>query len=181
MALFQDKLSLFGAKTHLVSFNSADITSEHILWLNDISITKYSNQRFLNHDKVSCENYLNSFKGTSNIFLSIRRIYDDKRIGSLTVYRDLNHKTADIGILIGDKNTWGQGFAYDAMSTIIQYLEDAKDIRKITCGTSSKNIAMINVAHKIGMVFDGIRYNQELIEGQSEHVLFFAKYIINYN
>ena len=59
-----------GNKVQLESFTEHDINSEYIAWLNDKSVTKFSNQRFLKHTKKSCLEYCESFEGTKNLLLT---------------------------------------------------------------------------------------------------------------
>ena len=60
-----------GNKVQLESFTEHDINSEYIAWLNDKSVTKFSNQRFLKHTKKSCLEYCESFEGTKNLFFKV--------------------------------------------------------------------------------------------------------------
>ena len=57
-------------------------------------------------------------------------------IGTVTVYIEKHHGAADIDILIGERNVWGQGFEFDAWSIIIDHLSQSRKIRKITGGRS---------------------------------------------
>ena len=70
-------------------------------------------------------------------------------IGTMTAYTNLKNKTADIGILIGEKKFLGKGFGADAWKTLISYLFKFKRLNEITAGTKSKNLQMIKV-FKIG-------------------------------
>ena len=86
----------------------------------------------------------------------------------------LNHKTADIGILIG-KKFWGQGLGEEAWGLVMNYLFK-NFIRKITGGTLSCNTGMIKIFKKTGMIQDGIRKNHELVNNKPFNMVHYAKF-----
>jgi ribosomal-protein-alanine N-acetyltransferase len=167
---------LKGNKTLLKPFLAADINNEYIGWLNDQNIMKFSNQRFFVHNLKSCLGYLASFEGTDNLFIAIRRLSDDKLIGTLTAYFAKNHGTVDVGIMIGNSSLWGMGFGLDAWTTMINWLLGRKDIRKLTAGTLASNLAMIKLMEHSGMVLEATRKSQEIFEGRPEDMLHYAKF-----
>src|SRR4051794_38821663 len=95
-------------------FTSSDIDETYVGWLNDPEVVRFSNQRFRRHDRQSCARYLDSFAETPNLFMSMRRRVDDAAIGTMTAYISEPHSTADVGIMVGDKATWGKGYGQDA-------------------------------------------------------------------
>jgi len=167
---------LLGDRVKLAPFREADITDEYIGWLNDPIVTRFSNQRFLTHDRETCRRYLASFEGTPNLFLSIRKQDDDRPIGTMTAYINRHHGTADLGILVGDRSGWGQGYGKDAWDTLSRLLLEESGIRKLTAGTLEPNEAMVHIAHCSGMELEARRRSQELFEGEPVDVLHFAKF-----
>jgi RimJ/RimL family protein N-acetyltransferase len=172
-----DDFPLLGDKVKLTRFGDEDITDEYVGWLNDPAVTRFSNQRFLRHDRESCRRYLASFEGTPNLFVSVRRLVDDKPIGTMTAYVAPHHGTADIGILIGDRSVWGQGYGQDAWDTIVRHLSAEPGMRKLTCGTLACNRAMIRLAERSGMQLEGSRKVQELVDGEPVDILYFARFL----
>ncbi len=168
---------IVGKKTLLYNFNKNDITSTHISWLNDKLVTQFSEQRFLNHTRKSCLNYLKSFDNTNNLYLSIKKKDDGIPIGSLSVYYDSNNYIADMGILIGDRNCWNGGFGFDAWFYTMDFLMNNLNLCKISCGTLETNLPMIKLAKKAGMQYDGFRNYHSLFKGKLISILFFAKYL----
>lgn len=160
---------------HLITlkpFNHSNITSEYIEWLNDPAVVKYSNQQFRTHNVETCEAYLRSFRQTDNMFLAIYRGFEF--VGTMTAYISQAHKTADIGIMIGNQ-CWGKGIGTDAWETLMRYLFQS-GIRKVTGGALRCNTAMVNIMMKSGMKADGVRVAQELVNGEPEDILYFAKF-----
>lgn len=183
MALFQEKygraesdFSLRGNRVLLKPFLAADINETYINWLNDPNVVKYSNQRFLRHDRTSCMRYLASFEGTANIFMGVRRLSNDELIGTITAYVAHHHGTADVGILIGDQSVWGMGYGQDAWDTMTNWLLGRADIRKLTAGTLACNFGMIKLMERSGMSLEAVRKAQEIVEGSPVDMLYYAKF-----
>ena len=161
-------------------FTEENITSEYIAWLNDPIVVQYSNQRFLSHTRETCNNYFKSFKDTDNLFLSIQLNSNKLAIGTMTIYRDLHHQLADVGIMIGNKNYWGQGFGLEAWRLVTGYLATCSNIRKVTAGALDCNFGMIQLMINSGMKPDGIRVRHELMRGVERDIKYYAIYNENY-
>lgn len=166
----------FGSKIYLTLFQSEDISSEYISWLNDPEVTQYSNQRFINHSSESSNIYLKSFAGTPNLFLAIKDLSSKEMIGTMTAYISEHHKTVDIGILLGNKNYWGQGIGFDAWSTLINWTTN-QNYRKVTAGAVAVNKTMIALMERSGMQFEGLKVDQEIINGSPSDILFYGKFL----
>lgn len=166
--------SLTGNLVRLRKFSVDNITDEYIRWLNDPNVVKYSNQRFRQHNQETCLTYLKSFENSDHIFIAIYQ--DLKFIGTMTAYISKIHQTADMGIMIGDRQYWGKGVGKDAWITLMQGLFDQFQLRKITGGTLRCNKAMVNIMISSGMQPDGIRIEQELVDGNPVDILHFAKF-----
>jgi RimJ/RimL family protein N-acetyltransferase len=163
---------LAGQRVTLRPFTDSNITPPYIDWLRNPDLMKYSNQRFRSHNMETCKNYLNSFKGTDNLFFAIYQSADF--IGTMTAYVSQIHKTADMGILIGGQSQ-GKGLGSDAWRTLMRHLFQM-GARKVTGGALRCNSAMIKIMLSSGMQPDGVRIAQELINGKPEDILHFAKF-----
>tara|TARA_B110000438_G_scaffold173183_1_gene165495 strand:- start:44 stop:562 length:519 start_codon:yes stop_codon:yes gene_type:complete len=141
----------------LLPFESSDITEKYINWLNDPVVTKYSNQNYVHADFNSCSEYLKSFLGTDNLFLKIVTDSPEAFIGTITAYVDKHHGLADMGILIGNRDFWGKGFGLSAWNQMKELLFKELGCRKITAGTVTANIAMLNIMKKSGMHLEATR------------------------
>lgn len=161
----------------LQPFAASDITERYLSWLNDPEVVRFSNQRFVRHDETSGRAYLDSFEGKKNQFLSIRRADDNSLIGTITAYLSEHHGTADIGIMLGDKASWGQGFGFDAWTTLMGWLALQPGMRKLTGGTMDCNIGMLRIMERAGMHKEAVRVGQELLDGQPRDIVLYAKFL----
>ena len=152
-----------------------DFTPKYINWLNDQSLMQYSNQRFIHHTLATSRAYLSTFTKTDNLFLAICDT-ENQLVGTMTAYRNMNHQTVDLGILIGKEFT-GKGFGKASWETMVSHFTNDGLTRKITAGCASPNLAMIKLAEGCGMVLEGRRVGQEVCGNVPVDILLFGKII----
>ncbi|MBL8287799.1 MAG: GNAT family N-acetyltransferase [Rubrivivax sp.] len=174
---------LQGARVRLRPFTAADITDTYVSWLNDPEVVRYSNQRFVRHTRASCHRYFEGFAaGSPNLFASLRVAKADASergeipVGTLTAYRSLQHGTADVGILLGERTVWGQGIGLEAWQLLTDWLLTTPGLRKVTAGTLACNAAMLAVAERSGMRREGVRVAQEVVAGVPTDIVHFARF-----
>jgi ribosomal-protein-alanine N-acetyltransferase len=163
-------------RLQLRPFQPGDITEAYLNWLNDPTVTRFSNQRFRTHTVESSAAYLASFTGTHNSFLLITQRFDGRPIGTATVYRSPQHGTADIGLMVGDRQCWGRGYGRETWQVVLEALLREPGIRKVTGGTARPNKAMVRIMEQTGMELEAVRARQELIEGQPVDLLYYARF-----
>lgn len=158
----------------ITSFQEKHLTQKYVDWLNDSEIVKYSNQRHFNHTIETCREYWEGFKESTNYFWAIETLVEGNHIGNLNAYIDKNNKTADVGILIGDRTKWGKGYGLESWNGVLKFLFEHNKIRKITAGTLAVNEGMIKIASKSGMIEEGRRYKQEIIKNKEVDMIYYA-------
>lgn len=171
-----NSIAITGKRLCLCPFTESDITADYIRWLNDPEVVRFSNQRFRRHDEKSCLDYLRSFAGSDNLFLAVRLADDKRLIGTMTAYVSSQHGTADMGLLIGERGLWGRGFGLEAWNVLLDYLLQDRKLRKITAGTLRCNLGMTRIMERSGMCIEAVRSQQELVDGEPQDVLHFAKF-----
>jgi ribosomal-protein-alanine N-acetyltransferase len=150
----------------LKKFTTRYLTDDYVHWLNDPEIVKYSEQRHKTHTLSSCRDYYESFEKKTDLFLAIIVTGSGKHIGNITVTIDVHNKVADIAIMIGEKSTWGKGYGKEAFMGIMNYLFQNSIARKITAGTMSINQPMLAIMDSSGMIADGVKKGQFIIDGK---------------
>jgi len=147
------------------------VTEEHVAWLSDPEIVRFSEQRHAKHDRYSQKVYVSDAECDGPIWL-IR--LDGQDIGTIRATIDKPNQRADIGILIGRKDLHGKGYATEAWSAVMQWLFN-RGIRKIECGCMSVNLGMREVAIKCGMQIDGGRKGHFLLDGKPQDLVYYGK------
>ena len=170
----KDFHELEGILVKLSQFKESDISKTYISWLNDPKVVQYSNQRFIKHNFLSCQNYFNTFVDSDNLFLAITDKVDGRTIGTMTVYYNRHHGVADVGIMIGDVSKWGKGYGKDAWNLFISWALKQNSVRKVTAGTLACNNGMINLIEKSGMHLEATRKSHEIVNSKAEDMLLYA-------
>jgi [ribosomal protein S5]-alanine N-acetyltransferase len=156
----------------LVPFSEEHLSQRYVDWLNDPDVVRYSEQRFQRHTLESCRAYWKSYEDTPNYFWAILcRDLQMLHIGNINAYVELNNLVADMGILIGERQTWGQGYGEEAWVAVCKFLLEEMNLRKVSAGTMSVNLAMLRLMAKAGMVDDGRRLRHYLWEGQEVDII----------
>jgi RimJ/RimL family protein N-acetyltransferase len=167
------KINIVGKKTRLTLFSKKDINFKYIKWLNNKNLLRYSNNRFKKITYHTLKKYFLSFDNKNNFFFKISSL-NNVFIGTTTCYIDRNHKTANIGIMIGDKQFTNKGFGVDAWISLINYLFKEKKINKIYAGTMDCNIGMKKICKKSGMKMEARFKDHEKLGKKYHDLVFFS-------
>lgn len=168
--------TLTGDRVLLRPFEEKDISEPYLSWLQDPEVVRYSSQRFHVHTLETCQTYLASFAGSANHFLAICERTSGAMLGTLTVYHSVPHRTADVGIMIGERQIWGQGIGAEAFCLVLSALKASGLLRKITAGTLAVNRGMVRIMEKAGMQHEATRPAQELLDGVPVDVVYHATF-----
>ena len=157
------------------NFQLKDINKSYLDWLNNKKLLQFSSNKFLNFDKKKCIKFLKSFKNTDNLFLAVKNQHSEL-LGTVTCYFFCNKKICDIGILMGNEQFTSKGLGLKAWKMTMNFLADNYNLKKISAGTLSKNIKMLKIFKKSGMIYDGYRKNN-FYDKVFFDVVFYAKYL----
>ena len=173
-------LRLDGTKTYLVPFAERHLEDpRYFAWLSDLEV-----MRFIGRDEYlkpipfeSVRQYVRDVWASPYAsFFAVHNQPNDMFIGTAKLnYLDqagLTHRTADVGIMIGDRGCWGTGMATDALRTICRYGFDTLGVRKLTAGAIAGNDAVIKAFLRIGFIEEGRLRQKVCVAGDyQDHVL----------
>lgn len=138
-------------------YRLADISERHVAWLNDKEVVRYSEQRHMTHTMETQHSYLATFPVDSRIWLiSVKPESALGTIGTIAAYIDPNNAVANMGILIGEKAAWGQGYGTEAWRAVMRHLPEI-GVQKIEAGCMAINASMNTICATSGMTLEGMR------------------------
>jgi RimJ/RimL family protein N-acetyltransferase len=107
-----------------------------------------------------------------SFFFAIHTLESDLLIGFVSLFWiDWNHGNTWVGIGLGEREYWGQGFGTDAMQAILRYAFTELNFHRVTLGVFEYNPRAIRSYEKAGFIHEG-RVRKELLkEGQRWDVL----------
>lgn len=161
-------------RLRLEPFSSRHLTPEYVAWLNDPVVTRFSEQRFRFHTVETCRAYVSAFETGPSRLWAIISSSSDRHIGNIAATVDQNHGVADVSILIGEKAVWGDGYGLEAWTRVLDFLLNRMQMRKITAGTLACNHGMLAVMRRSGMVEEGRRIRQCLVDGEEVDVVYYG-------
>lgn len=151
----------------------------YVAWLNDPDVVRYSEQRHKSHTLESCAAFIASFNGSPSHLWAIVQKSDNKHIGNIHADVDPHNGIADVAILLGARDIWGQGYGLEAWNGVLSFLKPQDDIRKIVAGCMRSNTAMYSIMNKSGMTDDGQRQKHYLLDGKPEDIVFCALHVLS--
>jgi RimJ/RimL family protein N-acetyltransferase len=86
---------------------------------------------------------------------------DGKHIGNCSLFNiDDNKKATELGIMIGEKTFWGQGYGTDAILTLLNYVFTQTELQKVFLKTLYWNVRAQKCFKKCGFTSNGsVSYN----------------------
>lgn len=144
----------------------ADVDGAYFSWMNDPEILRYMETRYSKNTKESILSFVRLMNSTNdNVFRAIT--LENKHVGNIRLGPiNWHHKTAPIGLLVGDKNYWGKGVASEAIDAITRFAFEKLDLNKVYASCYSVNLGSAKAFQKVGFTIEGVRPKQILCEGQ---------------
>lgn len=142
------------------------LSMEYVSWMNDLDVIRYLESGG-DYTLEMLENYLKNVEQQEIFSWGIHLKNNGKHIGNIKIDPiSIKHKRAEYGIMMGDKNEWGKGYAKEATSTILNYCFEELKLRKITLGVVLDNIAAYTLYQNIGFKTEGVLKSHSLHEGK---------------
>jgi RimJ/RimL family protein N-acetyltransferase len=158
---------MLGERIYLREVRLTDVNQDYCRWMNDPEVTKYTESRFSSYEIDSLtESVRQKLADCNSVFLTIMRKDTEQHIGNIKLgHIDWPHRLADIGVMIGDKECWGNGYATEAISLVVQFAFQELNLHKLTAGFYAANKGSERAFLKNGFVVEGIRKRHRFCEG----------------
>ncbi|MAS87093.1 MAG: GNAT family N-acetyltransferase [Micavibrio sp.] len=168
--------ALIGGAIELQTLDSGNISQDYVSWLNDPEVSRYLESRFKDHTQGSVEAFIeNCNKSDASILLGI--FYESRHIGNIKADLNFHHKTAGIGLMIGERGLQGQGIGSSAITMLGDYLFKNHDIFKINAGIYQSNFPSVKAFEKAGYEVEYVKHDHIInVEGEREDVIMMVKY-----
>ena len=161
---------LVGERIYLREVRPSDVNDAYYRWMNDPEVTQYLESRFAPNSMESLLEYVKGFQGNKdNIFLAVVLKKNHKHIGNIKI-GPINwfHRLADIGVMLGEKDSWGKGYASEAISLLSEHAFKNLNLHKLTAGCYKPNEGSLKAFEKAGFETEGVR---------KKHCFFNGKYV----
>jgi len=177
-----DRPFLIGDKVYLRPLDLNDVNQKYLNWVNDedvirnLAITTPSTLEQL-------ESFVKSILDSSNFyFFAIIEKNTNLHIGNVKVGPiNWTNRTSNYGLMLGEKSSWGKGYAQDAFKLIFKYSFETLNLHKLWDVAKSSNIPSIKSLERAGVKieatlkehsFKGGKYEDAVIVSITAHEYF---------
>jgi len=148
-------ITISGERISLHPKSKSDAPRDYI-WSRDIELAALNGQaplkgsyvRYLTQLKTISDDKLPTYK-----WLSIKTLSEEQHIGNCTIYNiDWDTAEAHVGVTIGERRFWGQGYGEDALKTLVSYAFHHLGMRRLHLKTLALNIRAQKCFRKCGFM-----------------------------
>lgn len=156
----------------LEPLNLKHANEKYVNWLNDPDVYKYLDTR--GGQTIDTIKEFITIQNNHKIY--IWAIIDKKsnnHIGNIKI-DPINkmHQFGEYGILIGDKDYWGKGYAKEASEAVIDFFFNNNNyLRKINLGVVKNNVGAVKLYKKLGFKQEGYLEKHLVYDGIEEDVI----------
>lgn len=150
----------------------------YVAWLNDPHINRFLESRFVTHTLESVRDYVSGIvNGADSVIFAIRSKPLARHVGNIKLGPiDHHHGLAEIGLMIGDRDAWGQGIARRAIGIVTAIALKELRLRKVTAGCYASNAGSRTAFVRAGFAVEATRPDHFMLDGQAEDLLLLARF-----
>jgi [ribosomal protein S5]-alanine N-acetyltransferase len=142
---------------YLRELRETDLDGHWYSWFNDSEVTKYQNKKIFPNNREKQKIYYETIKNsTSDVVFAIIEKKSNTHIGNVGLHHiDWVHRSAELGIVIGEKDFWGKGFGKKAWKLITEYGFMTLNLHRIYAIVMTDNISSVKSAEASGFKKEG--------------------------
>jgi len=139
----------------LIPMNTSFITERYLAWLNDPEVYLFL-ETGGNYSMDDLRSYVNTAIEKKTLFWAIVQKDNGNHIGNIKIDPvNERHLTGEYGIMMGDKESWGKGFAHEATDALLKYCFQTLGLRKVLLGVVKDNDNAVKLYHRLGFITEG--------------------------
>ena len=163
-------ITITGDHIILRPLNKADIENR-LRWFNDPDVRKtlILSERF-ELEKTIC--WFEKMQADDSRLEFVIETTEKTPIGIIGLAGiDSTHRTAEIYLVIGQKEFWGKGVMLEAECLLIDWAFNSSGLEKIWAEARPENIASVITMKKIGFQVEGTLRSEKVVDGKRIDVL----------
>jgi ribosomal-protein-alanine N-acetyltransferase len=166
-----------GIGIYLRELRKTDLEGSWYTWLNDSQITVFQNKGiFPNSIEKQTQYFESLINNNHDIVLAIVEEDSNKHIGCVGLHKiDWVHRSAELGIVIGDREVWGKKYGKQAWGLITDYGFNVLNLHRIFAVIIEGNIASQKSAEGAGFELEGKLRDYLFKDGKYLNGLYYSK------
>jgi RimJ/RimL family protein N-acetyltransferase len=156
-----------GRKTNLRAPEMGDLERNH-RWMNDREVTRFLSARY----PMSLAAEEEWMRGVTGKMMSYEAPFfaietkDGRHIGNTNLFSvQPENSCAEVGIMIGEKDCWSQGYGADALRVLLGFGFGEMNLHRIALNAFAFNERAIACYQKVGFVEEGRERDRIFTEG----------------
>ncbi len=148
---------LIGKRIYLRPLGEEDV-ERCLTWINDPEVISTLGRKGPISRTLERDWILEQYKSEASFSLAIVLQDGDRHIGNCGLHEiEYNNRSAQFGILIGDKAEWGKGYAPEAAGLLLRYGFEELALHRIGLEVYAHNLRAQRAYEKAGFVLEGKR------------------------
>jgi len=150
--MLDKQIRLDSQRLHFRPLVKEDCNEVYLQWLEDTNINQYLETRWSTQTIDSIWQFVDSINRSEHSYLfAIINNESKAHIGNIKLGPiNPNHGYGDISYFIGDRESWGKGFATEAIRTVTEFGFKRLELEMIQAGVYSSNIGSAKALLKSG-------------------------------
>jgi ribosomal-protein-alanine N-acetyltransferase len=170
-------LTLEGERILLRTLDAADAQGPYRLWMNDPQVTRFLESRFRSFSEADLRKFIGDANARPDtVFLGIFLRERSQHIGNIKVEVSRPHLRGEVGVLVGDKEQWGKGYASEAIGRLAQYAFADLKLHKLTAGCYGANVGSMRAFESAGFFTEGVRARHYALDGEWLDLVLMARF-----
>jgi RimJ/RimL family protein N-acetyltransferase len=153
----EEERMIEGKSVNLRAPEMDDLERNH-RWINDCEVTRFLVARYpmsLAAEEGWMRNLIGKPMSYDGVFFAIET-KDGRHIGNTNLFNVLpEDRSAELGIMIGEKDCWSQGYGGDALRALLRFGFEEMNLHRIGLNTYAFNERGIACYRKVGFVDEG--------------------------
>ena len=152
-------------RLRLQTLRPDDASEDYLAWLNDPEILRFRGPKAFPSTMDDLKAYLSSLKARGDVALAMFLKDDGRHIGTITLNSILwVHRTAELSMMIGAKDVWGQGYAKEAIEALAVHAFGAMGLHRLW--VESPHPAFNRAVRSLGWTHEGTKRRAFLLDGR---------------
>lgn len=145
---------IIGRRLYLRPLTPEDCNARYLQWLNDPQVIRYRTKRLFPSTMTDMESFGPRQQQSGALHLALVVIDGNRHIGNILLGPiDWHHRKAEVSLLIGDKDAWGQGYGREAVYLVSRHAFQRGNLHRLFC--ASPNPAFNRMVESLGWTQEG--------------------------